>query len=451
MKITFLGATETVTGSKYLLTSGQHKILVDCGLFQGYKELRLRNWAKLPVNPQSIDAVILTHAHIDHTGYVPLLVKNGFTGKIYCTHATKELCQVLLPDSGYLQEEEAFYANKRGYSKHKPALPLYTAIDAEQSLQHFVGCDFGKNYQLFKDLIFQFNRASHILGAATVSIKNNNTSILFSGDLGRPHDPILLPPVIPPPADYLVLESTYGNRSHERDNPVDILEQIINKTAKRGGTVIIPAFAVGRAQNILYFLYQLKVNKRIPNLPIFLDSPMATNATEIFCRHASEHRLTAEECHQIYGSVTYIHSIEESQELDSKPMPKIIVSASGMATGGRVLHHIKAFAGDRRNTFIFTGFQAGGTRGDRMIHGEREVKMFGEMIRINAEIVALNNTSAHADREEILEWLQQFKQPPRKVFITHGEVDASIALQAAIKSTLGWSCIIPKYLQQEEL
>jgi metallo-beta-lactamase family protein len=451
MKITFLGATETVTGSKYLLTLEHHKVLVDCGLFQGYKELRLRNWANLPIDPKTIDAVILTHAHIDHSGYIPLLIKNGFSGKVYCTHATKELCEVLLPDSGYLQEEEAAYANKRGSSKHTPALPLYTLLDAEHALKHFHGCDVAKDYRIFDDLTFQFNRAGHILGAATALLKSHDTSILFSGDLGRPHDPIMLPPVIPPSADYLVLESTYGDRSHEPDDPMEILAKIINKTAKRGGTIIIPAFAVGRAQSILYFIYQLKAKKHIANLPIFLDSPMATDATEIFCRHPNEHRLSKAQCHEIYGSVNYIHSVLESQELDGKPMPKIIVSASGMATGGRVLHHIKALASDKRNAIIFTGFQAGGTRGDRLTRGEREIKIFGEMIRVNAEVILLNNLSAHADREEILGWLSQFQKNPRKVFITHGEPEAAATLKTSIKSTLKWHCIVPKYGQEEKL
>jgi len=451
MKITFLGATETVTGSKYLITLARNKILVDCGLFQGYKELRLRNWANLPVDPQSIDAVILTHAHIDHTGYLPLLVKNGFSGKVYCTHATKELCQILLPDSGYLQEEEASYANRKGYSKHSPALPLYTMLDAVRSLPQLNGCKFGKEYKLFDDLTFQFNRAGHILGAATVLLKSNGTSLLFSGDLGRPYDPIMLAPDVPQPVDYLVLESTYGDRSHESQDPLDILAKIINKTVKRGGTIVIPAFAVGRAQSILYFIYQLKLNKKIPNIPIFLDSPMAISATEIFCRHAKEHRLTSDQCRQIYGAVKYIHKVNESEDLDSMRMPKIIVSASGMATGGRILHHIQAYAGDHRNSIVFAGFQAGGTRGDRMVRGEREIKMFGEMVRINAEVISLNNLSAHADREEILGWLKQFQTPPRKVFITHGEINASLTLKNNIENTLGWNCIIPKYLQEEKL
>lgn len=451
MKITFLGATETVTGSKYLVSSGNINILVDCGLFQGYKELRLRNWAKIPIDPKQIDAVILTHAHIDHSGYVPLLVKQGFTGKIYCTHATTELCEILLPDSGYLQEEEAFFANKMGYSKHHPALPLYTQQDAIQSLAQFSSCDFDKIYNLNDEFYFQFNRAGHILGASTVYIKNGTTSIVFSGDLGRPRDPVMLPPVMPPPADYLVLESTYGNRTHDPVDPLNALAEVINRTAKRGGTIIIPAFAVGRAQTLLYFIYQLKSSKRIPDLPVFLDSPMATDATKIFCRYIKEHHLSSDECARIYGSVSYVHKTEESKELDTRTQPKIIVSASGMATGGRVLHHIKAYADNSRNTILFTGYQAGGTRGDRMMHGERKIKMLGDVVEVKAEVALLDNLSAHADRDEIIEWLKHFQKPPRKVFIIHGEISATEALKDLIEHELKWNCIIPKYLQQEKL
>lgn len=451
MQLTFLGATETVTGSKYLLTANQRKILIDCGLFQGYKELRQRNWAKLPVDPHSIDAVVLTHAHIDHSGYIPLLIKNGFAGKVYCTSATRDLCQILLPDSGYLQEEEARFANKHGYSKHTPALPLYTMADAEQSLHQFQSCGFNKPYKLYDDLIVQFNHAGHILGASTVSLKQGGTSILFSGDLGRPHDLVMKPPANIQSTDYLVLESTYGDRRHEAVDPITILGEVINRTFKRGGTLIIPAFAVGRAQSILYIIQQLRSDNRIPAIPVFLDSPMAVNATELFCRYGLEHRLSPEDCREMSALVQYVNTQEKSKQLDVDFTPKIIVSASGMAEGGRVLHHIKAYAPNRSNTILFTGFQASGTRGDKLVRGLREIKILGEVVSVNAEVMMLTNLSAHADYEEILQWLKHFKTPPRKTFITHGEPNAALALKRNIEKTLGWTCVIPKYLQQENL
>lgn len=453
MKLTFLGAAGTVTGSKYLITFDKRNLLVDCGLFQGYKELRLRNWAAFPVDPHSIEAVILTHAHIDHSGYIPLLVKKGFTGSIFCTPATHDLCSILLPDSGHLQEEEAFFANKHGYSKHTPALPLYTIVDAERSLGQFKNCEFGKAYKLHEgdDLIFQFNRAGHILGAATVWLKHEGLTLVFSGDLGRPHDSVMKSPTAVSAADYLIIESTYGDEQHDAVDPLDQLEKIINRTAKRGGTLIVPAFAVGRAQNLIYFIDQLRNAKRIPSLPVFLDSPMAISATELFCRYTAEHLLTPEQCRVIYDRVNYTHTQQESRELDNNPLPKIIISASGMATGGRILHHIKAYGGDPKNTILFTGFQAGGTRGDRLVRGEREIKILGEVVRINAEVVQLNNTSAHADSEEVLQWLKKFQRAPRKVFITHGEPNAALALKEKIEKTLGWNCEIPGYLQEVEL
>lgn len=450
MQLSFLGATGTVTGSKYLLTLGSKKVLVDCGLFQGYKELRLRNWNKLPINPTEIDAVVLTHAHIDHTGYLPLLAKNGFKGPIYSTAATKALCSILLPDSGHLQEEEAKYANKYGYSKHKPALPLYTKKDAENVLAQFTVMGFDTSYSLF-DGNLRFSRAGHILGSAFVQITYQDKSILFTGDMGRPQDDVMRAPAKIEATDYLVIESTYGNRQHSTESPQALLAKIINQTAKRGGTVIIPAFAVGRAQSLLYYISQLKEASEIPNLPVFLDSPMAVNATNILCKHKDEHRLTEDQCIKLCNVATYVNTPEQSKEIDNYHVPIIIISASGMATGGRVLHHLKAFAPDERNTILFTGFQAGGTRGARMLNGEREIKIFGQMISIRAQVESLSNTSAHADANEILEWLMNFKKPPQKVFITHGEPEASAALKTKIEEKLGWSCVLPDYLQTEKL
>lgn len=457
MRIQFIGATQTVTGSKYLITIDNYNILVDCGLFQGLKELRLRNRLDLPIAPKDIHAVILTHAHIDHSGYVPLLVKNGFKGKIYCTPATKDLCELMLPDSGFLHEEEARRANKYGYSKHKPALPLYTKEDAEIALEQFVSKDFGLEHILptkhnNSKIIFHFYRAGHILGASSLLIKTSDKSIVFSGDLGRTNDSIMYDPEPIPQADYIVVESTYGNRIHPDINPQDQLEKIINRTIKRGGTLVIPAFAVGRTQSILHYIYKLKQDKKLPiDLPIFLDSPMATDATYLFERYHREHRLSASESLAVCNVTKYVNSVEESKLLDTNPFPKIIISASGMAVGGRVLHHLKAFASDEKNTILFCGYQSVGTRGDKMINGTKDIKIFGENVVINAEIAMLDNISAHADSQEIIAWLKGFKDNyqhnPQQVFITHGEHNASLALQEKIIETFKWRCVVPSYLQ----
>jgi metallo-beta-lactamase family protein len=451
MRLTFLGATNTVTGSKFLLSVDDKKILIDCGLFQGLKELRLRNWNKFPIEPRLIDAVVLTHAHIDHTGYLPLLIKNGFTGKIYCSQATQELCAILLPDSGYLQEEEAKFANKYGYTKHKPAVPLYTRADAENSLKQFRAIPFRKPLKIGEETTISLIPAGHILGASFVEIKNFNTTVLFSGDLGRSHDPIMHAPAIMQKADYIILESTYGNRLHKKVNPLDELSDIITRTIGRQGTIIMPAFAVGRAQHLLYLMYLLKTSGRIPNVPIYLDSPMAKNATEIFRKHPDLHRLDAALSQKVCEVATYINSKEESKALDQVTTPKIIISASGMLEGGRVLHHIKVFAPDEKNAIVFAGYQASGTRGADLINGKPFVKLFGESIPVKAEVRVLSNMSAHADYEEILAWLSHFNHHPKKIFITHGEPDAANSLKQKIEEQYDWPCVVPSYLQTEIL
>ncbi len=451
MQITFFGATQTVTGSKTLLSFGEHKVLVDCGLFQGLKELRLRNWNPLPINPKEIDAVILTHAHIDHSGYLPLLMKNGFRGKIYTSFGTRDLCSILLPDCGHLLEEEAHYANLHGFSKHHPALPLYTKQDALNVLKQFNALPFGQEFNLFDDFKFIFRHAGHILGASFVEIHYKNKTILFTGDMGRFQDPVMRAPENITDVDYLILESTYGDRLHDNTDPIKKLKEIINKTIKRGGTIIIPAFAVGRAQSILYLLYRIKESKGIPNIPIFLDSPMASNATKIFCQYEDEYRMDQAECYRFENIATYINTIEDSMRLDSNKMPKIIVSASGMVTGGRVLHHIKAYGNNDKNTILFTGYQALETRGRRMIEGEKEIKMLGEMIPIRAEIQIIDNISAHADYVEILNWLANFSRPPKKIFITHGEKEAGKSLKNKIEERFGWQCELPHYAQSFNL
>jgi metallo-beta-lactamase family protein len=453
MKLTFLGATGTVTGSKYLLEDGNKKFLIDCGLFQGLKELRLRNWERPPVDPAGIDAVILTHAHIDHSGYLPLLVKNGFRGPIYASEATADLCAILLPDSGYLQEEDAARANRYGYTKHKPALPLYTQEDAHKALTKIKPVTFGDEHRLSDMLSFKLTHAGHILGAACVHINDGQTKIVFSGDLGRLHDPVMEAPAQIQEADYLVLESTYGDRLHETTDPLDQLEGIIAKTASRGGTVVIPAFAVGRAQSLMYYIYKLKQAGRIPDIPVYLDSPMAISATKLLQKHQAEHRLSKEECAAVCSSVFYTKTVEQSKEIYSKNngMPTIIISASGMATGGRVLHHLKHYIGDPRNTVLLSGFQAAGTRGARLAHGENEIKIHGQLYPVRAEIDMLDNISAHADYSEILEWLAHFREQPRKVFLTHGEPEAASSLKFKIEEHLGWTVEIPEYRQTEEL
>lgn len=451
MKITFLGATKTVTGSKYLITVDSKKVLVDCGLFQGYKELRLRNWDKLPINPHEIDAVILTHAHIDHSGYLPLLVKNGFKGNIYCTRGTKALCTILLPDSGHLQEEDANRANRYGYSKHNPALPLYTAEDGTRALDQFVVVDFDQPLRLFDSLAVKFLPAGHIIGSSMVHLEHHNKSVLFTGDLGRPNHPVMKTPAKVTSVDYLIVESTYGDRLHDATNPLDQLADVIQQTAARGGSIIIPAFAVGRSQDLLYFIYLLKQANRIPNIPVFLDSPMAQDVSDLLCQYSGEHRFTAELAKTICKIAQYTKTPEASKALDQYNGPIIIISASGMAEGGRILHHLKAFLPESRNTILLTGYQAGGTRGDRLLRGESEIKIHGAMIPVRAQIKSINSMSAHADYKEMLDWLENFKRPPRKVFITHGDIDATQSLKEKIEEKFNWKCVIPEYLQTETL
>ncbi|NQW01934.1 MAG: MBL fold metallo-hydrolase [Rhodospirillales bacterium] len=452
MKLKFLGATGTVTGSKYLLQHDNKKLLVDCGLFQGLKELRLRNWAKLPVDPASIDAVVLTHAHIDHSGYLPLLVKNGFTGPVYCSEATYDLCRILLPDSGYLHEADARRANKYAYSKHKPALALYTQKDAEACLQQFTTIPFGKPHELPGGLNLTLSRAGHILGSSFVRISDNQTTLVFSGDIGRAHDPVMNAPAIIQDADYLVLESTYGDRLHGPADPLEMIGEIIRDTAARGGSIIIPAFAVGRAQSLLYYVHELLATKAIPVITVYLDSPMAINTTGLLCKHLNEHRLPENLCAEVSHVAKYVRTAEESKALDHQNgMPVVIISASGMATGGRILHHLKYFLGDHRNTILFTGFQAAGTRGARLLAGEEKIKIHGKMWPVRAQIETLHNISAHADYGEILNWLGNFRAPPRKTFITHGEPAAALSLKTKIEAQLGWQVEVPEYLQEVEL
>lgn len=453
MRITlsFLGAAGTVTGSRFLLERGGTRILVDCGLFQGLKDLRKRNWESFSVPPYTIDAVLLTHAHIDHSGYLPALVRDGFRGRIFCSHATMELCQILWRDSGYLQEKDAQYANRHGFSKHEPALPLYTVRDAEAALPHLSPVPFNEPHLLPQGPTIKLRHAGHILGAATIECDWDGTKIVFSGDLGRFNDAMMLDPEPVPAADYLVVESTYGNRRHDPGDPQRALGEVITRTVARGGTVIIPAFAVGRVQSLLYHLERLKNADVIRNVPVFLNSPMAINASEMLCSHLADHRLPADACTRACDVAHYVRDVEESKALMNNPVPKVIISASGMATGGRVLHHLKRYAPDRRNTILFAGFQAAGTRGAQMLAGAETIKIHGEFVPVRAEVENLSMLSAHADANEIMRWLGNFRAPPRMTFIVHGEPDASAALRQRIERELGWACRAPQLLEQTVL
>jgi metallo-beta-lactamase family protein len=452
MQLKFLGATGTVTGSKYLLTSDKYRVLIDCGLFQGLKQLRLKNWAQLPVKPSEVHAVVLTHAHIDHTGYLPLFVKNGFSGKVYCTEATRDLCKILLPDSAHLQEEEAEYANRRGFSKHHPALPLYTKEDAFKALELLTPVAFDQDVNIGDDLTLRYYRNGHILGSAFARIHNKKTSVLFSGDIGRPNNILMKPPVQVKQADYLLLESTYGNRLHDRDDPMLKLATIINRTVKRKGVVVIPVFAVGRAQELLYYIHLLKKSGAISeDIPVYLNSPMAVDATAIFSKHHGEHRLSKEECIALSRTARMVNSVEESRALNQMKGPMIILSASGMASGGRVVHHLKAFAPKSNNTILFAGFQAAGTRGAAMLDGAEEIKIHGEYVPVKASVESITNLSAHADYSEIITWLKGFESAPKKTFIVHGEPLAADAMRLHVEEQLHWHTEVPDYLETVNL
>ena len=446
MDIGFYGATGTVTGSKYLVRTSQAKVLVDCGLFQGYKQLRLRNRAPPPFDVGALEAVLLTHAHLDHTGYLPLLVKQGFKAQVYCTEATRELCGILLPDSGRLQEEEAEHANRHQWSRHTPAQPLYTEADAVQALEHLEARPFGQEFEVAPGLKAEFSPAGHILGAAMLRLSDGARRLLFSGDLGRSVDPIMCPPSPPPEADFLVVESTYGNRLHEPFDAEQQLGEVIRRTADRGGVVVIPAFAVGRTQSLLWCIQRLKSDGRIPaTIPVYLNSPMAIDVTALYRRHSGEHRLNPEQCEAMSHAAHFVNTTEESKALNRRHGPMIIIAGSGMATGGRVVHHLRAFAPDPRNCIVLAGFQAGGTRGAALLAGADSIKIHGQYVAVRAEIAMLSNLSAHADYAEILAWMRQMPRPPSRCFVTHGEPAAADALRLRIEEELHWNVSVPDF------
>ncbi|MGQ9751675.1 MAG: MBL fold metallo-hydrolase RNA specificity domain-containing protein [Thermoanaerobaculaceae bacterium] len=459
--LTFLGATGTVTGSRYLLEVHGRRILVDAGLFQGEKELRLRNWQPFPVPASSVDAVILTHAHIDHTGFLPRLVREGFRGPVYATPPTARLLTVLLPDAAHLQEEEARYATKVGSSKHKPALPLFTTSDAAAALRLVRPVPFHETTEIHPGCSFTFLRQGHILGAAAVAVRfkgsgGKQKNVYFSGDVGRFGVPILRPPEPFPGAEYLVVESTYGDRVHNAADPREELAEVIQRTEQRGGVVLIPAFAVGRTQEILYYLREMEDDGDLSPLPVFLDSPLARQATAIYRQAASEHdaetRFVEQEQDAFSPSrLRVLVSVEESKRLNEFRDPAVIISASGMATGGRILHHLRHRLGDHRNTVLLVGYQAAGTRGRKLQEGAPEIKIFGEHIPVRAEIAQISSLSAHADREELVVWAEQSEVAPERVFVTHGEPEAARAFANLLEEKLGWSCHLPAYGEHVEL
>lgn len=445
VSITFLGGAGTVTGSKYLVKHQDHSLLVDCGLFQGYKQLRQRNWMPLSIAPEQIDAVVLTHAHLDHSGYLPLLAKEGFAGHVYATPGTRDLCRILLPDSGHIQEEDAEFANRHKFSKHAPALPLYTRQNALDALPLIKTAAFGKAFSPIAGWKASFSAAGHILGAASLLLEVAGRRILFSGDLGRPDDLIMSPPENAPQADTVLIESTYGDRIHPHEDMLAELAPALQRVARRGGVAVVPVFAVGRAQALLHAIHLLKLKGELPSsLPVFLDSPMAVHTTHLFESHPGEHRLTQQDTRALTHHATMINSTDESRALASRHGPMVILSASGMATGGRVLHHLAHYAGNHRNMIILTGYQAPGTRGGTLANGAKSVRIHGRDVEVNAEVVQLQSASAHADANQLLAWLRTLPQVPDQVYVVHGEAGPADTLRSRIVRELGWHAQVPE-------
>ena len=444
MKLTFLGGAGTVTGSKILLEVNYTKILIDCGLFQGLKGLRLKNWKDLPVDESQLDLVFLTHAHLDHSGYLPILIKNGYKGKVYCTKATKDLTEIILLDSGKIQEEDARRANKYSYTKHDIAEPLYDVDDAKNAMTHFKTFETNKWHTIDTSIKFKFINSGHILGSVFIVLSINEKIIVFSGDIGR-KDPILLPQYeYIKKADYVVIESTYGNRLHRNISIIDALLRYIKLTYSKGGILVIPTFSVERAQEIIYLLSILKHQNKLPKIPIYLDSPMGVNATKVYFSHTNNHKLTNEDINNMLSTVELISDVKVSKSIVNDKNPKIVLAGSGMITGGRVLHYLDRIISDEKNSILIVGFQAEGTRGRALISGDDELKFFGEYYKIKAEVFRINDFSGHADQSELLDWLQHFETPPKLIFINHGEPHQSHALRVKIRTELKWKCTVAK-------
>jgi len=454
--LTFLGAAGTVTGSKHLLDLGDHRVLIDCGLFQGLKELRLRNWAALPIDPKRIDAVILTHAHLDHCGYLPRLVGGGFRGRIFCTPGTRDLCTLVLPDSAHIQEEDARHANRHGYSKHSPALPLYTELDAARTLTLLQPVGYDRPVPVVPGLDVEFINAGHLLGSAYARVRLGDKTILFGGDLGRYGRPILPDPSPVDEADVLLVESTYGDRLHDKDDDGARLAAIVNDSVARGGKLIIPSFAIGRVEEVVYWLKRLEQAKRIPVLPVYIDSPMAAGALQFYTQRLNEldpdmKPAERDVCAFCTARMTIVATPQESAALVALREPAIVIAASGMATGGRVLHHLAAGLPDPKNTVLFVGYQAAGTRGRDLADGAKQVKLLGQVVPVHARVERIDSMSAHADAAEIMRWLSNFKRPPAMTYLVHGEPVALAALTARIQRELAWPTHVAGYLERVDL
>jgi metallo-beta-lactamase family protein len=457
--LTFLGAARTVTGSKYLLEVDGYRLLIDCGLFQGLKDLRLRNWAAWPIHPAGIHAVVLTHAHLDHSGMLPRLVAGGFRGRIHSTRGTKDLCQLVLPDAGHIQEEDARRANQGRYSKHMPALPLFTEADAGHTLTLFDSHAFNRPVEVAPGIEAEFINAGHLLGSSYVRVRRKDGTggtLLFGGDLGRYNRPVLPDPSPGVACDVLLVESTYGDRLHPADDDGAALAEIVHETFAKKGKLVIPAFAIGRVEEVIYALKTLEDADRIPKLPVYVDSPMALGALEYYRRHQGEldddvGPGRAACCAFATAKFRPVATAQESEHVVESAGPSIIISASGMATGGRVLHHLHACLPDPKSTILFVGFQAAGTRGRLLIEGAHYVKMFGQQVPVRARIAKLNGMSAHADQGEILRWLRTFPAPPRTAYLVHGEPPAQAALETKIQQELGWTLEVPSQNQQVEV
>lgn len=451
IQIHFLGAAGTVTGSKFMIDTGARKILIDCGLFQGLKKLRLLNWDYLPVEVEEIDTVLLTHGHLDHTGYLPRLVKMGFHQRIYGTRPTLDIAKIILRDSAKIQEEEAERANREGYSSHTPAKPLYGIKDAERAITHFSGAAEGEWLPLYDDIRARFQYVGHIIGATYIELDIHGKRFVFSGDIGRKEDWLMRPYKRPRKADVLFVESTYGDRLHPQEDLEQKLKDIILRTLEKEGTLIIPSFAVERAQTLMYLLWQLKMKNHIPDIPMIMDSPMAANVLAVFEKHSDWHKLSTQECREMCDCFQIVREFKETWEVIDNKKPKIIIAGSGMLTGGRVLTYLQQYLEKAETTILIAGYQAEGTRGRKLLEGVRELKIYGKYYDVNAEVEHVQVLSAHADQSEILDWLSDIESPPENTFIIHGENHSADAFRLKLKDTYGWDCTLPALYSIEEI